>query len=129
MDEFSSPTEGVVFHAGFPNAAEDARASSLSLDNLIVRHRASTFFWRLPEGGIPEMGWKGGDIAVVDRAVQAGTNDWVVAVIDEVFVIRQYRKQGNRIFLLTPAGQREAAQDGVLLWGVITFVVQQLRSV
>ena len=45
--------DGVVFHAGFPNAAEDERFGSLSLDTLVVKHRASTFFWRL-EVEVPE---------------------------------------------------------------------------
>lgn len=129
MDDFSLPTDGVVYHAGFPNAAEDAGAHTLSLDSLMVRHRASTFFWRLPEEGIEELGWHGGDIAVVDRSLLPGNGDWVVAVIDETFVIRQYRKSSDAVSLRDSKGQQYALREGVVLWGVITFVVQQLRKV
>lgn len=114
--------DGVVFHAGFPNAAEDL-PGGLSLDQLAIRHRASTFLWRLDELGIPELHWKGGAIVVVDRARQARSGQLVVAVVDEDFVVRQLK--GKQ--LLRPDGTTETSES-VAVWGVVTHVLQDYVS-
>lgn len=120
-----SPEEGVVYHAGFPNAAEDQQAGGMSLDSLVVQHRASTYFWRLEED-IPEMHWSAGTIVVVDRALAPHHQDKVVAVVDNNFVIREYRLRGASPLLLLPNGEIEQGAD-IAFWGVITYVVQGMR--
>lgn len=114
-------TDGIVFHAGFPNAGEDSLAS-LSLDRMIIRHPASTFMWRLDADGVPELGWDGGSIVVVDRALSPRNGDLLVAVVDEDFVVR--RLKGKQ--LVTPAGDAELSES-VMIWGVITYTVQEYR--
>lgn len=117
--------DGLVYHAGFPNAAEDQRIAALSLDSLVVQHRASTFFWRLEET-ISELHWLAGTIVVVDRALAPRHGDMVVAVIDEEFVVRSYQLRGTAPRLMRPDG---SVEDGatIALWGVITYVVQEMR--
>ena len=118
-----STEDGIVYHAGFPNAAEDQRYGSLNLDQMIVRHRMSTFFWRLDASGIPELGWRPGSVVVVDRALTAHANDLVVAVVDEDFVVRKFH--GDK--LTRPDGSVETSEH-VVMWGVITHVVQEYRK-
>lgn len=118
--------DGLVYHAGFPNAAEDQRIAALSLDSLVVQHRASTFYWRLEEA-IEELHWPAGTIVVVDRALAPHHNDRVVAVVDESFVVRLYEKResgGPR--LLKPDGSHEDGAS-ITLWGVVTYIVQGMR--
>lgn len=115
--------DGIVYHAGFPNAAEDQRYGSLNLDQMIVRHRMSTFFWRLDAQGIPELGWRAGSIVVVDRALKPRVNDLVVAVVDEDFVVRKFHDSK----LTRPDGSTETSEQ-VAIWGVITHVVQEYRK-
>lgn len=115
--------DGVVFHAGFPNAGEDSYGQ-LSLDRLAVAHPASTFFWRLEGTGIPELQWAPGSIVVVDRALAPRVNDMVVVVIEEEFVVRKIL-QGQR--LARPDGEMEREGD-VRLWGVVTSVLLRYRS-
>jgi DNA polymerase V len=118
-----STEDGIVYHAGFPNAAEDQRYGLLNLDQMIVRHRMSTFFWRLDAAGIPELGWRGNSLVVVDRALKPRVNDLVVAVIDEDFVVRKFHD--NK--LSRPDGSVETSEQ-VAIWGVITHVVQEYRK-
>lgn len=120
-----SQSEGVVYHAGFPNAAEDQRVGGLSLDALVVQHRASTFFWKLDES-IGELGWGIGSIVVVDRALSPREGDKVVVVLDEEFKIRVFHKVGSISTLLQLDGTPETGTEHVL-WGVITYVVQGVR--
>lgn len=117
-------TSGVVYHAGFPNAGEDRRGLAVSLDSLAIRHRVSTYLWRLPDDGIPELGWQGNSVAVVDRALSPRENDVLVALVDEDFVVRRYRDK----HLYRPDGEKETAEQ-VSIWGVITHVLQEYRSV
>lgn len=114
--------EGLVFHAGFPNAGEDG-LGSLSIDGLVVKRPASTFLWRLEAPGIPELHWRTGDIVVVDRSLQPRNQDLVVAVVDSDFVVRRLNGQS----LFRPDGQPESA-EGVVLWGVVTHVIQAFRQ-
>lgn len=116
--------DGLVYHAGFPNAGEDQRFDSLSLDSMVFRHRASTYLWRLDARGIPELGWRGGTIVVTDRALQPHEQDLVVAIADNEFVVRRWH---NRAMLLLD-GRPEAAQE-VSLWGVVTHTLTEYRSV
>ena len=115
--------DGVVFHAGFPNAGEDQATESMSLDALVFRHRLSTFLWQLGQA-IPEMGWQEGSVVVVDRALSPRQNDFVVAVVDEDFVVRKFHQK--RLYDL--AGRVEKSET-VTVWGVITHVLQEYRTV
>ena len=117
-------TSGVVYHAGFPNAGEDRQGLALSLDALAIRHRVSTFLWRLPSDGVPELGWQGDSVVVVDRALNPRENDLLVALIDEDFVVRRFRGKN----LYRPDGEKERAEQASI-WGVVTHVLQEYRSV
>lgn len=120
-----SHNEGVVYHAGFPNAAEDQRAGGLSLDALVVRHRVSTFFWKLEES-IDEFGWQASSIVVVDRSLAPHEGDTIVAVLDESFVVRRFHLKNGVPILLKP-DRTEDVSDEQILWGVITYVVHGVR--
>jgi len=116
-------SDGVVYHAGFPNAGEDQRFESLSIDQLIFRHRASTYLWRIDSQGVPQLGWQAGTIVAVDRALGPREGDLVVAVVDEDFTVRRYRS--GKIEQLD--GRAETSQE-ISLWGVITHAVQEYRT-
>lgn len=115
--------DGLVYHAGFPNAGEDQRFDSLSLDAMVFRHRASTYLWRLDVRGIPELGWRGGTIVVTDRALGPREQDLVVAIADNDFVVRRWHN--GKMLLIN--GHPEAAQE-VSLWGVVTHTLAEYRS-
>lgn len=125
MNEENLDREGVVYHAGFPNASEGMESIALSLDKLIVRHKASTYFWKLDDSGIPELGWDRGDIVVVDRALIPKHLDYIVAVVNEEFVLRQFVRTDDRQYLAKPNGEQEK-QDAAA-WGVVTYVVHQMK--
>lgn len=112
-----SVDDGVVFHAGFPNAAEDEKFGSLSLDALVVKHRASTFFWRL-ETEVPELFWPSGSVLVVDRALDPKEGSVVVATSGDEFILTRLR--AGKMYRLS--GERMEAD--VSVWGVVTYVIQ-----
>lgn len=59
--------------AGFPSPAEDIH-EKLDLIRLLVRHRASTFFFRVDGVSMVDAGMDEGDIIIVDRSVDPYNN-------------------------------------------------------
>ena len=120
MDK-GSIEDGLVYHAGFPNTAEDGNLGSLSLDSLVVKRRASTFFWRL-EAAVPELHWKSGALLVVDRALSPKHGSVGVMVADSEHVLARFSKT-------TPFRLDGSNFDGeVSLWGVVTYCIQSLET-
>lgn len=117
-----SASDGLVFHAGFPNAGEDQAEMRMSLDARVFRHRLSTYLWHLEES-IPELGWQAGSVVAVDRALSPRQGDLVVAVVEEDFVVRKVHQKA--LYDLT--GSRETAEQ-VAIWGVITHALMEYRS-
>ncbi len=116
-----SVSDGLVYHAGFPNAAEDRPAISLSLDSLIVGHHASTFYWRVPEP-VLVLGWLADTLVVVDRAIPPRNGDVVVLVVDESFVLGRMRQRKP-----TTLEGKPLTDEHVVIWGVATYAIQALR--
>lgn len=103
---------GVSEHTGFPNAATDARLNALDLTKILVRHPSSTFYMRIEGNSGAEQGVSSGDIAVVDRSLQARPKDLVVWWDDNEFVV-------SRGSVLPPE---------IKPWGVVTHVIHAFRG-
>ncbi len=71
-------TEGVSVHTGFPNPAADERLRSLDLNQLLINHSASTYFFRIRGNEWEGTGIFDGDVAIIDRALDASSNDTVL---------------------------------------------------
>lgn len=110
---------GLVFHAGFPNAAEDEKFGSLSLDELAVRHRSSTFFWRL-ENDVPELLWAKESVLVVDRSLEPKEGSVIVAASDDDFLL--LRRHGEKLYRLNGV----SVEGEVAVWGVVTYCMQKV---
>ena len=113
-----SVDDGVVFHAGFPNAAEDERFGSLSLDDIAVRRRSSTFLWRL-ETDVPELLWTSGSVLVVDRSLDPHEGSTVVIADDDDFVLARFHNE--KLYRLDGAN----LEAEVSVWGVVTYCLQR----
>ncbi|MGH7192058.1 MAG: S24 family peptidase, partial [Candidatus Saccharimonadales bacterium] len=107
--------DGVSVHSGFPNPATDTHGTgtglALDFNKLLVRHPSSTYLFRMAGHAWARQGIYDGDVAVVDRALQAGPGDLLV-------VWRDYELRLCRQTQLTPEDKP---------WGVVTAVIHQLR--
>lgn len=84
-----------------------------------MKHRASTFFWRL-DTEVAECLWPKGTLLVVDRALRPREGGYVVAVADDEFLLCQFYTKG----LQRLGGMPVEAE----FWGVVTFAVQPLGA-
>jgi DNA polymerase V len=108
-------SDGVSVHSGFPNPAADAgQGYGLSLDfnKLLVRHPSSTYLFRVAGHHWAPQGLYDGDVAVIDRALQAGPGDLLV-------VWQGGSSRLCRQAELTPEDRP---------WGVVTAVIHRYRK-
>jgi DNA polymerase V len=118
--------------AGFPSPAEDIR-EKLDLIKLLVKHRASTFFFRVSGVSMVDASLDEGDIIIVDRAVDPYNNCKAVCFIDGEYTVKRIEILDGKVRLM-PANESdtrykpiEVNQDNdFLVWGVVTYVIKKM---
>lgn len=125
------PLMSTPVKAGFPNPAEDAQGIALDLNELVVKHPASTFYLRVEGDSMVGSGVVNGDIVAVDKSLEPKTGDIVVAAVDGDFTLKHLKRQGQQAWLVAanpdypPIALHEAAD--AVIWGVVTFVIHKTR--
>lgn len=104
--------KGVSEHTGFPNAGTDSSLSSLDLAKLLIQNPSSTFFMRVRGHHRDEKGIFDGDVAVVDRVLSPRRIDLVIWWQDESFAL----------------GRLLDVPEDVEVWGVVTYVIHEMRQ-
>ena len=85
--------------AGFPSPADDFLEFDLSLDKKLIKHPSATFFVRVSGNSMVNAKIFDGSILLVDKAEKINNGDIVLAVVDDDFTVKRYRKVNNSIFL------------------------------
>lgn len=106
---------GISVHTGFPNPAADSSLRSLDLNQLLIQHSASTYFFRIRGNAWEDSGIFDGDIAIIDRALDIRKTDVVI----------WWNKDSTEFSIST----RNKMPTDATAWGVITATVHQLRVV
>lgn len=102
----------VDVHAGFPNAAVDTPATTLSLDHLLIPSPHSTYLFRVRGHHWEGIGIFDGDIAIVDKAIVPRYGDAIVSWNSSGELIMKHWQQ---------------SEDHLEVWGVITATVHRTR--
>ena len=118
--------------AGFPSPAEDIR-EKLDLIKLLVRHKASTFFFRVDGVSMVDSGMDEGDILIVDRAIDPYNNCKAVCYIDGEYTVKRVEISDRGVRLM-PANENNTAykpleitpDNNFLIWGVVTWVIKKM---
>lgn len=118
--------------AGFPSPAENIQ-EKLDLIRLLVRHRASTFFFRVDGVSMVDTGMDEGDIIIVDRSIDPYNNCKAVCFIDGEFTVKRV-EIGESSIRLMPANEMNDAyrpievtsENNFLIWGVVTWVIKKM---
>ena len=118
--------------AGFPSPAEDIR-EKLDLMKLLVRHQASTFFFRVSGVSMVDAAMDEGDIIIVDRAVEPYNGCKAVCFIDGEYTVKRIEISEDHLRLL-PANEQNTKyrpivvteENSFLVWGVVTYVIKKM---
>ena len=117
--------------AGFPSPASDIR-ERLDLTKLLVRHSASTFFFRIDGVSMVDADMDEGDIIIVDRAVEPYNGCKAVCFIDGEYTVKRVQI-GDGGAVLLPCNQQNTRykpipvgpENDFLIWGVVTWIVKK----
>ena len=118
--------------AGFPSPAEDMR-EKLDLIKLLVKHKASTFFFRVSGVSMVDAALDEGDIIIVDRAIGPYNNCKAVCYIDGEYTVKRVEMNSGNIRLM-PANEQDctykpievAPENEFMIWGVVTYVIKKM---
>ena len=133
--DFTTTGEGQMLgdvKAGFPSPAEDIR-EKLDLMKLLVRHKASTFFFRVSGVSMVDAAMDEGDIIMVDRAVEPYNNCKAVCFIDGEYTVKRIEILDGRVRLM-PANELNTKykpievteENNFMVWGVVTYVIKKM---
>jgi DNA polymerase V len=130
-ESFESNILGEV-KAGFPSPAEEIR-EKLDLIKLLVRHKASTFFFRVSGVSMVDSGMDEGDIIIVDRAVEPYNDCKAVCFIDGEYTVKRIEILVGRVRLM-PANELNTKykpievteENSFMVWGVVTYVIKKM---
>lgn len=118
--------------AGFPSPAEDM-AEKLDLLKLLVRHKASTFFFRVSGVSMIDAGMDEGDIIIVDRSLSPYNGCKAVCYLDGEYTVKQVEIADNKVLLIPANAQNTTYQPIVVtpdnqfaIWGVVTYVIKKV---
>ena len=133
--DYDTPAHGELLgdvKAGFPSPAEDIR-EKLDLIKLLVRHKASTFFFRVSGVSMVDADMDEGDIIIVDRAVEPYNDCKAVCFIDGEYTVKRIVIGDGKLTLM-PANDMDSkyqpievtSQNDFMVWGVVTYVIKKM---
>ena len=120
--------------AGFPSPADDYTHDSIDFNRDLIRNPDATFYGRVDGDSMIEAGICDGDIAVIDRSVEAQDGDVVVAVVNNEFTIKyldlSHKEEGY--IELRPANRdfqpiRIDDSDRFEVWGVVVWTIKNWK--
>jgi DNA polymerase V len=117
---------------GFPSPAADSRENSLDFNELLLKHKSSTYCLKASGRSLENAGIFDGDILIVDKSLSPKQNDLVVAEYQGGFTAKRFKIQGDHIYLHPENDEFDdiiiSERDSLSIFGVITGVVRTYRK-
>jgi len=115
--------------AGFTSPCESWLDRPLDFNELLIAHPTATFAVRITGDSMTGAGIFPGDIAVIDRAVEATDGRVVLAIVDGGFTIKRYRTRGGRVWLQAANPSYPdiliTEECGATVWGVVEYTLHR----
>jgi repressor LexA len=126
---FERPLADASVRAGHPEAIDGVGAGAFLVDDYLVRHPSRTVMIPVRGDSMVDAGIHEGDIVAVETAAEAKPGDFVVAVVDNEFTLKELAVEEGRN-ILKP---RNAAYpvirpaDRLEIFGVMVGLVRRLQ--
>ena len=119
--------------AGFPSPADDYLSDSLDFNRDLIKHPEATFYGEVEGDSMIDLGIEEGDIAVIDRSIEAEHGDIVVSYINGEFnvkVLDLTHKNDGYIELKSANPKapnfRIDENDNFQVWGVVSHIIKKV---
>lgn len=120
--------------AGFPSPADDYLSDSLDFNRDMIKHPEATFYGQVEGDSMIGLGIDDGDIAVIDRSIEAEHGDIVVSFIDGDFNVKlldlTHKKDGYiELKSANPNAPnfRIDEYDNFEVWGVVIWTIKKWK--
>ena len=126
---FERPLAGGTVHAGYPDPIEGVGADPFLIDDFLVRNPSRTVMIPVRGDSMIDAGIHDGDIVAVERSTEARPGDFVVAVVDNEFTLKELAVEDGQSVLrphnpaypvIRPAGRLE-------IFGVMVGLVRRVQ--
>ena len=109
--------------------ADEEPTEKLDLIKLLVRHPASTFFFRIGGTSMIEAEMDEGDIIIVDRSVEPYNGCSAVCFIDGEFTVKRVERHADHIDLIAANPKfptiHITSDNEFAIWGVVTYIIKR----
>ena len=116
--------------AGFPSPAGDEMEDVVDPIAWVVRHPASTFWWRVTGRSLENEGIFDGDLVAVDRMGKAKPGRIVLVLVDGAVTVKKLERIDGELWLVpkspVPDYRPMKVSETTELWGVLAGVVRKL---
>lgn len=127
---FERPLADVTVRAGAPDMLDGTSGDSFLVDDYLVTAPSRTVMVAVRGDSMVEAGIHDGDIVVVERTKAAKSGDFVIAIVDNEFTLKELGTERGR-FVLKPhnRGYPVIRPQGQLdIFGVVTGLVRRYRG-
>jgi DNA polymerase V len=117
--------------AGFPSPAEDYIETRLDLNEYLIKHPAATFYCRAGGNSMVLAGINMGDLLIFDRAIDAGNESIVLAVLNGEFTVKRLKIEKGLYYLVPESDSPDYKTIGISgemqfdVWGVLTYIIKE----
>jgi DNA polymerase V len=116
--------------AGFPSPAADFDESKISLDNVLVKNRETTFYAKASGTSMIGAGIDDGDIMVIDRSLEPQNNKIAICLIDGEFTVKRIKIEKDAVYLMPENNNYQPIkvtdENELVIWGIVTYVIKNL---
>ena len=127
---FERPLVEATVQAGNPVSVEAVPAEPFLIDDYVVRDPAHTVLITVKGDSMSEAGINEGDLAVVERSADAKDGDFVVAIVDNDYTLKELAtERGQKVLkphnsayaVIRPKGKLE-------IFGVLVGLIRRYRN-
>jgi len=92
------PMLGLV-EAGFPTAAEEELADTMSIDEYLIENKEATYLLEVKGDSMIEAGIQEGDLVLAERGREPKPGDIVIAEVDGGWTMKYFRRTNGTVWL------------------------------
>ena len=98
-NQFGAPLVLTSVKAGFAAIMDDKIEKRISIDDVLEINLPSSFVFRVSGDSMCEIGILDGDYVIIKKTPEAKINDVVLAVVDNEFTLKTYKKDDKGYYL------------------------------
>lgn len=127
---FERPLAPMAVRAGGPDRVEGVEGDPFLIDQYLVRQPSTTVVVPVQGDSMIDAGIRAGDLVVVEQGKAAQVGDFVIAIVDNAFTLKELgREKGEYILkphnlahpVIRPRGQLE-------IFGVVAGLIRRYRA-